>query len=516
MRVNFRTKILSVVLISCLICTLSAILVTRFLVRESSERALLEKSSAILSRIEEAKNYVGDMGVLAQMVDDTRLRFPDGNLPKEHKERLMKAVPILVLFTMGYAGEKVDGYKFRIFADQPRREEHKASAEEFELLNAFEQDPFLPQIAKKSDDGKFYTVTRPIRLDDRQGCLACHGSPSRSPWGNGTDIFGYPMEDRKNGSLGGAYSVMVNTKPVDEILTKTTRQIAIGGGFFTVAALLVSLFLLRTPMQKVQKVSKNLAVAGEEIGEAGKRVADVSATVAHSVSEASESLEDTVLALDSLSKIAAQNSESAREGAAIARDAELTAKQGQKELEDLIAAMERIHKDSRKASETISLINDIAFQTNLLALNAAVEAARAGEQGKGFAVVAEAVRTLAQKTSTAATDIYELMSESTGAAENGARVAQNAGRVLNEILSSVSKMIQVANSISIAADEQVRGFADMNEMLGQLDQSTQSNVVSADLTAQTSEKLKDNAEQLRSLFNELAELIQSDGKIGKS
>ena len=77
-------------------------------------------------------------------------------------------------------------------------------------------------------------------------------------------------------------------------------------------------------------------------------------------------------------------------------------------------------------------------------------------------------------------------------------------------------MIQVANSISIAADEQVRGFADMNEMLGQLDQSTQSNVVSADLTAQTSEKLKDNAEQLRSLFNELAELIQSDGKIGKS
>jgi methyl-accepting chemotaxis protein len=516
MKVNFRIKILSVVFISCVICTLSAILVTRLLVRESGERALLEKSSAILSRIEDAKNYVGDMGVLSQMVEDTRLRFPDGNLPKEHKERLMKSVPIIVLFNMGYAGEKADGYKFRIFADQPRREEHKATAEEFDILNAFEQDPFLPQIAKKSDDGKFYTVTRPIRLDERQGCLSCHGSPALSPWGNGSDIFGYPMEDRKNGSLGGAYSVMVNMKPVDDVLSKTTRQIAVGGGFFTLAALLVSVFLIRSPMLKVNKVSRTLVVAGEEIGEAGKRVGDVSVTVADSVSEASESLEETVLALDALSKIATQNAESAREGAAIARDAELNAKKGQKELEDLISAMDRIHKDSRKAGETISLINDIAFQTNLLALNAAVEAARAGEQGKGFAVVAEAVRTLAQKTSTAATDISELMSESTGSAENGARVAQSTGRVLNDILVSVSQMIQVVNSISIATDEQVRGFAGMNDMLSQLDQSNQKYVASADLTAQTSDKLKYNAEQLRALVAELSELIHSGGRSLKS
>jgi len=515
MRVNFRTKVLSVVLLSCLVCTLSAIAVTRFLVRDSGEQALLEKSRAILSRIEEAKNYVGDMGVLAQMVDETRLRFPDGNLPKEHKERLMKAVPILVLFTMGHAGEKVDGYKFRIFADQPRRDEHVASADEREILKAFEQDPFLPEFTKKSDDGKFYSVTRPIRLDERQGCLSCHGNPARSPWGNGTDIFGYPMEDRKNGSLGGAYSVMVNMKPVDELLAKSTRQIAIGGGFFTIAALIVSFLLVSSPLKKVNKVSKTLVVAGEEISNAGKKVGDVSSSVASSVSEATESLEETVLALDSLSKIATQNSESAREGAAMARVAEQTAKQGQKELDDLITAMERIHKDSRKASETIALINDIAFQTNLLALNAAVEAARAGEQGKGFAVVAEAVRTLAQKTSTAATDISDLMSESTGAAENGARVAQNAGRVINEVLASVSKVIQVANTISIAADEQVRGFADMSEALSQLDQATQSQVASADSSAQASDKLQSQAEQLKQLVSDLADLIQGAGGTGK-
>lgn len=516
MRVSFRIKILSVVLVSCVICTLSAIVLTRFLVRESGERALRDKASAILSRIEEAKNYVGDLGMLPQMIDETRLRFPDGNLPKEHKERLMKAVPILVLFNLGYSGEKSDGYRFRLFADQPRREEHRASVEELELLNAFGQDPFLPQIVQKSEDGKLYTVTRPIRLEERQGCLSCHGNPARSPWGNGTDIFGYPMEDRKNGSLGGAYSVTVDMKPVNDLLMKSTRQIAVGGSVFTLAALLVGFLFLNAPLRRVNKVTKTLEVAGEEIGEAGRRVGDVSTNVAHSTSEASESLEETVLALDSLSKIASQNSESAKEGATLARDAEDTVKQGQKELEDLMEAMDRIHKDSRRASEAINLINDIAFQTNLLALNAAVEAARAGEQGKGFAVVAEAVRTLAQKTSTAATDISELMSESTGVAENGARFAQSTGRVLSELLASVSKMIQVSNSISMAADEQVRGLSGLNDVLGQLDQLAQNNVVSADVSAQMSSKLRNHAEQLQALIVELGDLVQMNDKSTKS
>lgn len=516
MRVNFRTKVLSVLLISCLVCTISAIVVTRQLVRANAEQALLEKSSAILSRIDEAKNYVGDMGVLGQLVEDTRLRYPDGNLPKEHKERLMKAVPILVLFTMGYAGEKVDGYKFRIFADQPRREEHRASPEELDVLKTFEQDPFRNEIVSKSADSRYYSVTRPIRLDERQGCLSCHGNPSRSPWGNGTDIFGYPMEDRKNGSLGGAYSVMVDMKPVDELLTKTTRQIALGGGFFTIAALIVGIFLVRSPMQKLNKFSKTLTSSGEELAEASRRIQDVSSGVATSVGEATVTLEETVVTLDSLARISSQNFDSANEGVTIAREAESVAKEGHKELGELVSAMERIQKDSRKAHETIGLINDIAFQTNLLALNAAVEAARAGEQGKGFAVVAEAVRTLAQKTTTAATDISELMSESTGAAENGTQVAQNAGRVLSDVMSAMSKVVQVTHTISAASDEQVRGFATLTAALNQMDQANQSHFVSAETSAEASQKLQAQAEQIKALVTELSEVIQGAAKLKKS
>jgi methyl-accepting chemotaxis protein len=508
MKLTFRTKVLSVVLASCVVCTLSAIFVARYLVRENAERALLDRSSAILSRIEEAKAYVGDLGILGQMFEETRLKYPDGNVPKEHKERLMKAVPIIVLFSMGYSGEKTDGYKFRIFADQPRREEHRATADEMETLRTFEQDPFLKELVSKSDDGKFYTVTRPIRLDERQGCMACHGSPSTSPWKNGKDILGYQMEDMKNGALRGAYTVMLNMKPVEDITARTTRQIAMGGAFFTSLALLVSLLLIRSPMNKLASVSKSLGSSGEEIAGASSQVNEVSSNVASAANEAAASLEETVAAIEALSRIVTQNSESAREGADVAQAAELTARQGQKEMRELITSMGEIHKGSKKVAEITGLINDIAFQTNLLALNAAVEAARAGEQGKGFAVVAEAVRTLAQRTSAAATDISKLISESTESAEQGARMADSAGRVFDQIIDSISKVNQVTSSISAASEEQVQGISEISSALNQLDQTTQNNAMSADSSAQASERLQMQAQQLKELVAELMQVIQ--------
>lgn len=516
MKITFRTKVLSVVLASCVVCTLSAIFVARYLVHENAERALLEKSSAILSRIDEAKAYVADLGILGQMFEETRIKYPDGNLPKEHKERVLKAVPIFVLFTMGYAGEKTDGYKFRIFSDQPRREEHRANAEEMEILRAFEQDPFLKETVHKSDDGKFYSVTRPIRLDERQGCMLCHGSPSMSPWKNGKDILGYQMEDMKNGALRGAYTVMLNMKPVEDITTKTTKQIAMGGAFFTSIALVVGLLLVRSPMNKLASVSKSLGSSGDEIADASAQMNEVSSSVASAANEAAASLEETVAAIEALSRIVTQNSESAREGADVAQGAEQTARQGQKEMRQLITAMGDIHKGSKKVGEITSLINDIAFQTNLLALNAAVEAARAGEQGKGFAVVAEAVRTLAQRTSSAATDISKLISESTETAEQGARLADNAGKVFDQIIDSISKVNQVTGSISAASEEQVQGISEISSALNQLDQTTQNNAMSADSSAQASEKLQDQAQRLKILVDELSVVIQGGNSRGKA
>jgi methyl-accepting chemotaxis protein len=145
-----------------------------------------------------------------------------------------------------------------------------------------------------------------------------------------------------------------------------------------------------------------------------------------------------------------------------------------------------------KIADITTLIEGIAFQTNILALNAAVEAARAGEQGRGFAVVAGEVRNLAQRSSSAAKEIKDLIQTSVQTVHSGSALAEQVGRAMAEVTLAIGRVADINAEISAASDEQSADIDQVNRAVNQMDEVTQQNatlVEEATAAAQSLEQM---------------------------
>jgi methyl-accepting chemotaxis protein len=158
--------------------------------------------------------------------------------------------------------------------------------------------------------------------------------------------------------------------------------------------------------------------------------------------------------------------------------------------------MGAINAASNRIADIISVIDGIAFQTNILALNAAVEAARAGEHGRGFAVVASEVRSLAQKSASAAREIKVLITDSVSQVEGGTKLAQQAGATMEEVVASVRRVTDMMGEISSASAEQSAGIGQVNESITQMDQVTQQNAALVEEAAAAAGALQEQAQHL--------------------
>jgi methyl-accepting chemotaxis protein len=158
--------------------------------------------------------------------------------------------------------------------------------------------------------------------------------------------------------------------------------------------------------------------------------------------------------------------------------------------------MDTIRASSRKIVEIIGVIDGISFQTNILALNAAVEAARAGEQGRGFAVVASEVRNLAQRSASAAKDIKGLINDSVEKVALGSELVGKAGKTMDEIVQSISRVTQIMTQISNASEEQSIGIAQVNDAITQMDQVTQQNAALVEQAAAAAESMQEQSAKL--------------------
>lgn len=249
---------------------------------------------------------------------------------------------------------------------------------------------------------------------------------------------------------------------------------------------------LRDLVQGIQRSSDSIATGSGEIAQGNT-------DLSQRTEEQAASLQETAASMEQLTATVKQNADNARQASQLALLASDATKRGGNAVDEVIGTMQTIADESRKIGQIITVIEGIAFQTNILALNAAVEAARAGEEGRGFAVVAGEVRTLAQRSATAAKDIKELIHSSVSRVDDGTSQVAVAGERMSEIVQSIKRVSDIMGEIAAASVEQSTGIEQVNVAVTQMDEVTQQNAALVEQAAAAAASLDEQAARLQTM-----------------
>lgn len=542
MKISFRNRILATVALSCFICTAAAVYVSSKKLESEGKIHLIEKSRAILSRIEVGAHYVAKMKTLDSVIEETVTKYPDGVLPEDQKMKILRSVPIYAAFEIGKQGALEENYSFRIASDAPRQKENLATTDELEVIKKFRANPTLKESVEESKDGKFVLVSRPIRISEERGCLTCHGAPSTSPWKNGKDILGYQMESMKDGDLRATFTIVSSLEPIYAAAKASTINVVMWGLLITIIAMVFGFMSIRKPVASLTQLADNLAKTADEVASMSSEIAATSSHISDGAVQQAAALEETSASMEEMSAMVSRNSEGADRSKDLANKSQSTAEQGKNVVQEMIHSIDEIDKSNsqimnqiedsnRQISDIVQIIaeignktkviNEIVFQTKLLSFNASVEAARAGEQGKGFAVVAEEVGNLARMSGNAAADITQMLDSSLHKVESivsetkskvevlvkvgkekvekGTDVAKECEAVLQEIVQNVQSVSAMVEQIAEGSHEQSKGVSEINKALVQLNNITQQNTGAAQESSFAADKLSSQAELLRQI-----------------
>ncbi|ODV41366.1 hypothetical protein AWV79_36880 [Cupriavidus sp. UYMMa02A] len=245
--------------------------------------------------------------------------------------------------------------------------------------------------------------------------------------------------------------------------------------------------------RQLAQTVRGIQISSEAVRVASREIASGNMDLSARTEQQAASLQQTAASMTEISQTVRMNADNACQANTVAGNARDLAHAGNAAVQAMVETMARISGSSGRISDITSLIEGIAFQTNILALNAAVEAARAGEQGRGFAVVAGEVRALAQRSSTAAKEIKELIDSSAGMVQDGSRQAAEVGQTMGEVIRAVQRVSDIMGEISVASGEQSQGVEQVHVAISQIDAGTQQNAALVEQSAAAAQSLEAQA-----------------------
>ena len=277
---------------------------------------------------------------------------------------------------------------------------------------------------------------------------------------------------------------------------------------------------LRELLRQTQEGIGMLGTSASEILATTTQIASGAAETATGVSETTTTVEE----VKQTAQVASQKARSVLEGAQRAVQISQT---GRKSVEETLGGMSRIREQmeliagsivrmseqSQAIGEIIATVNDLAEQSNLLAVNAAIEAAKAGEQGKGFAVVAQEVKSLAEQSKQATTqvrgilgDVQKATSSAVMATEQGSKVveagvkqSQEVSEAIRQLSESIAEAAQASTQIAASSQQQVVGMDQVAQAMESIKVASAQNVAGTKQAETAAQQLHELGERLKQL-----------------